>query len=101
MGCDNTTTMGCSTRETNKQTRQVLCDIFIQWGIPMNIGSENEMCLNESSSKVRLGRYLPDTFLIQNGLKQCGTLMTLLRSLALEDAIKKVFSLYQRCEKVG
>lgn len=51
--------------------RKDLYDVFIQWGIHMNIGSENEIFLNERSSKVRLGRYLPDTFLVQNGLKQC------------------------------
>jgi len=77
-----------------------LCDIFIQWGIPMNIVSENEMCLNGSSSKVRFGRYLPDTFLVQNGLKECDALLPLLSSFALEDAIKKVSSFHQRCEKV-
>lgn len=67
----------------------------------MNIGSENEMCLHETSSKVRLGRYLPDTFLVQNGLKQCPALLPLLNSFALENAIKMVSSFCQRCEKVG
>lgn len=59
------------------------------------------MCLNESCSKVRLDRYLPATFLVQNGLKQCDALLPLLSSFALEDAIKKVSSFHQRCEKVG
>ena len=67
----------------------------------MNIGSENEMCLSESSSEVRLGRYLPNTFLVQNGLKQCDALLPLLSSFALEDVIKKVSSYHQSCEKVG
>lgn len=40
-------------------------------------GSENEMCLNESSSKVRLVRYLPDTFHVKNGLKGCDALLPL------------------------
>ena len=62
--------------------RKVLCDIFVQWDIPMNIGSESEMCLHESSSKVRLGRYLSGTFLVQNGLKQSHALLPLLSSFA-------------------
>jgi hypothetical protein len=28
------------------------------------------MCLNEIYSKVRIGKHLPESFLIQNGLKQ-------------------------------
>lgn len=67
----------------------------------MNLGSENEMFLNESSSKFKLGRYFPDTFLVQNGLKQCDVLLLLLSSFALEDAIEEVSSFHQRCEKVG
>jgi len=78
-----------------------LYDVFIQWVIHMNIDSENEMFLNESSSKVRSGRYLPDTLLVQNGLKRCDALLPLLSSFALEDAIEEVSSFHQRCEKVG
>jgi hypothetical protein len=29
-----------------------------------------KMCLNETYSKVHIGKYLSDSFLIQNGLKQ-------------------------------
>lgn len=80
--------------------RKVLCDIFIQWCIPLNIGSEIEMCLNESSSKVRLGRYLSDTVPVQNALQHCDTLLPLLSSFDLQDAIQKVSSFHQSCEKV-
>jgi hypothetical protein len=38
------------------------------------------MCLNETYSKVRIGKHLSDSFPIQNGLKQA----------ALEYAIRKV-----------
>jgi hypothetical protein len=30
-----------------------------------------KMCLNETYSKVRVGKHLSDKFPIQNGLKQC------------------------------
>jgi hypothetical protein len=41
-------------------------------------------------SKVRIGRYLSDSFPIQNGLKQGDTLSPLLLNFALEYAISKV-----------
>jgi sorting nexin-29 len=47
------------------------------------------MCLNETYSKVRIGKYLSDSFPIQNGLKQ-GALSPLLFNFALEYAIRKV-----------
>lgn len=82
--------------------RKVLCDIFIHWCIPLNIGSETEMCLNGSStrSKVRLGRYLSDTVPVQNALQHCDTLLPLLSSFDLQDAIQKVSSFHQSCGKV-
>jgi hypothetical protein len=47
------------------------------------------MCLNESCSKIHIGRHLSDTFPIQNGLKQGGALSPLLFNFALEYAIRK------------
>jgi hypothetical protein len=47
------------------------------------------MCLNETYSKVRIAKYLPDTFPIQNGLKQGDALSPLLFSFALEYVIRK------------
>jgi hypothetical protein len=49
-----------------------------------------KMCLNETYSKVRVGRLLSDTFPIQNGLKQGDALSPLLFNFALEYAIMKV-----------
>jgi hypothetical protein len=46
--------------------------------------------LRTSYSKVRTGKYLFDTFPIQNGLKQGDTLRPLLFNFALEYAIRKV-----------
>jgi hypothetical protein len=48
------------------------------------------MCLNETFSKVRLGKLLSDTFPIQNGPKQGDALSLLLFNFALEYAIRKV-----------
>jgi hypothetical protein len=49
-----------------------------------------KMCLIETYSKVRIGKYLPDTFPIQNGLKQVDALPPLLFNFALEYVIRKI-----------
>jgi hypothetical protein len=48
------------------------------------------MCLNETYSKVRIGKHFSDSFPIQTGLKQGDALSPLLFSFALEYAIRKV-----------
>jgi hypothetical protein len=48
------------------------------------------MCLNETYSRVRIGKNLSDKFSVQNGLKQGDALSPLLLSFALEYAIKRV-----------
>jgi hypothetical protein len=48
-----------------------------------------EMCLNETCSKVSIGKYLDDMFPIQNGLKQ-DDLSSLIFNFALGYAIRKV-----------
>jgi retron-type reverse transcriptase len=48
------------------------------------------MCLNETYSKVLIGKLLSDKFRIQNGLKQGDDLSPLLFNFALEYAIRKV-----------
>jgi hypothetical protein len=48
------------------------------------------MCLNETYSNVRVGKYLSDKFPIQNGLNQGNVLSPLLFNFVLEYAIRKV-----------
>jgi hypothetical protein len=48
------------------------------------------MCLNETYSKVRIGKHLSASFPIQNGLKQGDALSPLLFNFALEYAVRKV-----------
>jgi hypothetical protein len=48
------------------------------------------MCLNETYSKVRIGKHLSESFPIQNGLKQGDALSSLLFNFALEYAFRKV-----------
>jgi hypothetical protein len=50
----------------------------------------NKMCLNETYSKVRIGKHLSDTFPIQNGLKQGDALSPMLFNFDLVYAIRKV-----------
>jgi hypothetical protein len=49
-----------------------------------------KMCLNETYSKVHIGKHLSDSFPIQNGLKQGDSLSPLLFNFTLEYAIRKV-----------
>jgi hypothetical protein len=49
-----------------------------------------KMYLNETYSKVHIGKHLSDSFPIQNGLKQGDALSPLLLNFALEYAIRKV-----------
>ena len=48
------------------------------------------MCLNETFSRVRVGKHLSDMFLIRNGLKQGDALSPLLFNFALEQTITMV-----------
>jgi hypothetical protein len=43
--------------------KEVLCNILIEFGVPMKL-----VRLNETCSKVRIGKHLSDRFDIQNGL---------------------------------
>jgi hypothetical protein len=70
--------------------RQVLYNILLECGIPKKLLRLNKMCLNETCSKVRIGKLLSDKFPIQNEVKQGDALSPLLFNFALEYAIRKV-----------
>jgi hypothetical protein len=70
--------------------REVLYNILFQSDIPKKLVRLIKMCLNETCSKVRVGKLLSDKFPIQNGLKQGDALSPLLFSFTLEYAISKV-----------
>jgi hypothetical protein len=67
--------------------REILYNILIEFGVPMKLV---KLCLNETYSKVRIGKHLSDSFPIQNGLKQGDALSSPLFNFALEYAIRKV-----------
>jgi hypothetical protein len=72
---------------------EVLYNILIEFGVPMKlfVVRLNEiLCLNETYSKVHIGKYLSDNIPIQYGLKQADVLSPLLFDFALEHAIRKV-----------
>jgi hypothetical protein len=70
--------------------REVIYNILLEFGIPKKLVRLIKMCLNETYSKVRIGKRFSDKFLIQNGLKQGDALSSLLFNFTLEYAARKV-----------
>jgi hypothetical protein len=69
--------------------REVLY-ILLEFDLPKKLVRRIKMCLNETYSKVCVGKLLSDKFPTQNGLKQGDALSPLLFSFALEYDIRKV-----------
>jgi hypothetical protein len=59
-------------------SREVLYNIVLEFGVPKELVRLIKMCLNGTYSKVRVGKLLSGTFPIQNGLKQGNDLSPLL-----------------------
>jgi hypothetical protein len=76
------------------QKRKLACrtlyNILTEFGVPMKLVRLIKICLNETYSKVCIGKHLSESFPIQNGLKQGDALSSLLFNFALEYAIRKV-----------
>jgi hypothetical protein len=70
--------------------RKVLYNILIRFGIPRKLVGIIKMCLNETYSRVRIGKNLSDKFIVQNGLKHEDALSPLLFNFSLEYAIRRV-----------
>jgi hypothetical protein len=68
----------------------LLYNILLEFGTPKKLIRLNKKCLNETHSKVRVGKLLSDEFPIQNWLKQGDALSPLLFNFALEYAVRKV-----------
>jgi hypothetical protein len=64
--------------------REVLYNILIEFGIPMKLIRIIKMCLNETYSRVRVGKHLSQTFPIKKG----DALPPLIFNLDLEYAIR-------------
>jgi len=69
---------------------EVLYNIPIKFGIPMEMVRLINMCLNETYSRVWVGKHFPDIFRIENGLKQGDALLPLLLKFASDFAIRMV-----------
>jgi hypothetical protein len=72
------------------QLEGILYSILIEFGLPMKLDRQIKMSLNETYTKVLIGKLLCDKFPIQNGLKQGDALSSQLFNFALEYAIRKV-----------
>jgi sorting nexin-29 len=72
--------------------REVLYNSLIEFCMPMKLVRLIKMCLNETYSRVRVGKHLSDIRVcpIRNGLKQGDVLPPLLFKFALEYAISRV-----------
>jgi hypothetical protein len=74
----------------DSEGRKALYNIPTDFRILRKLAGLIKMCLNETHSRVLIGKDLSDNLLIQNGLKQGDALSTLLFNCALEYAIRKV-----------
>ena len=70
--------------------REVLYNIFIEVGIPMELVRLIRMCLSKIHSRVRVGKALTNTLPVKNGLKKRQALSPFCFNFALVYAIRRV-----------
>ena len=63
--------------KTYDSVRRKVCNILIEFGIPVKLVRLIKICLNETYSRFRIGKNLSETILIWIGLKQGGVLSPL------------------------
>jgi hypothetical protein len=64
--------------------REVLCNILFKFGIPMKLFRVIKMCLNETYSKICIGKNLCIAVPIKNCLKQIDASLQLFFNFALD-----------------
>jgi hypothetical protein len=74
----------------NSMRREAFYNILIEFGVPTKLVRVIKMCLNETYSKVHMGKHLSDSFATRNGLKQGDALSPLLFNFPLEYDTRKV-----------
>ena len=74
----------------NSLRTDVLHNILIQFDIPIKLVRLTKMCLNETYSRVQVGKHLSDMFPIKKSLNLRGSLLLLLCNFAVVCAIKRV-----------
>jgi len=74
----------------NSVRMEVLYNILTEIGIPMKLVRLIKMCLNETYSRVWVGKHLSDMFPIWKGLKQGDALSPLFFNFAFEYTISRI-----------